>query len=574
METVSWNEFNSASYSSDTIVELRNENFVNGTVRLRKPATYVLAEDIVFEPNKNDNWFPTKKQTSGGVDAEYPIAPFGPYSLGFFAAITVEGDNITLDLNGKTLRQSNVFNIQQRFFACIEMASSPFIPKQGPGNFGFSVTSASNSFVGNGYLGLSSHHGIHGNGMSRSLIQNLVISNFEVAGISLHGSKDSIVRNITICNQSTQIPILSTYSTARFLPQFLKQIIKDQNDPVIEFSDGRSRSGTDILTALDADANTVLEDVKNQRKVSSKLFANKTGLYDGNGYGVVLGGLGVVVGAFPEVRETEGNENIVLHDIRVENLKTGSGELLGINSVPDVEKIKNTAAYGKSFIVGPVGESLLVSQIQYDNGLYKGNVITDAEFYIAKFGKSVKQLGTTNIPPELVAWAEKGNTKSLDQIVKECNKYYLSGGDSMGHVMKGTIGYFFAQTKNVRSWSLTLDECENKAPFGILNKKESGSFPGIRPLREVFQGSSTRGVVLAACVDTFLKDVKINSVSARGGLACGIDMIGLCDSIRCRSGIEVSKIRAAALGYSKGLPNPHPVNAFTLISKESKEIEL
>ena len=36
-----------------SIVYLKQSHFNNGTLRLRKPALYILQEDIIFEPNKN-----------------------------------------------------------------------------------------------------------------------------------------------------------------------------------------------------------------------------------------------------------------------------------------------------------------------------------------------------------------------------------------------------------------------------------------------------------------------------------------------------------------------------------------
>ena len=179
-------------------VQLSQSDFTNGTVRLRHSAHYVLTENIIFEPNKADNWMPTAAQKAGGANADYPTAPHGGYHLGFFAAITVEAANVFLDLNGKTLRQSVLFSVQQRFYANIELASSPFIPLQGPGSFGNTIVAASKTLIANGDLGLSSHHGIHGNGMSEIIIQNLTIHEFEVAGIALNGGTNCLVRNVQI----------------------------------------------------------------------------------------------------------------------------------------------------------------------------------------------------------------------------------------------------------------------------------------------------------------------------------------------------------------------------------------
>ena len=80
--------------------ELNNSNFKNGTFRIQKEGYYKLTENIIFEPNKEDGFLPTIDQMRGGTNAKYPMAPFGPYILGFFSAITIECGNVVLDLNG------------------------------------------------------------------------------------------------------------------------------------------------------------------------------------------------------------------------------------------------------------------------------------------------------------------------------------------------------------------------------------------------------------------------------------------------------------------------------------------
>ena len=44
------------------------------------------------------------------------------YRLGFFAAVTLEADNVVLDMNGHWIRQSRRHHLRQRFFACVETA--------------------------------------------------------------------------------------------------------------------------------------------------------------------------------------------------------------------------------------------------------------------------------------------------------------------------------------------------------------------------------------------------------------------------------------------------------------------
>ena len=120
-------------------VILNQNDCLNGTIRIKKPGHYILAEDLMFHFNESNNFKPTDKQTQG-TNAQYPLAPHGAYNLGFFAGITIEADNVILDLNGCKITQSDEFSLNQRFFALIELASSPFIPKQGPSNFGNKIT--------------------------------------------------------------------------------------------------------------------------------------------------------------------------------------------------------------------------------------------------------------------------------------------------------------------------------------------------------------------------------------------------------------------------------------------------
>ena len=122
------------------IIFLTNSDFKKGTYRITKPGHYKIKEDIIFSPNENiytsktpltnnllDNFIPLESQ-------EYYKMP--PYHLGFFAAITVESDNVIIDLNNYSIRQSKLHYINQRFFSIIQLNETPFISTQGPSNFG------------------------------------------------------------------------------------------------------------------------------------------------------------------------------------------------------------------------------------------------------------------------------------------------------------------------------------------------------------------------------------------------------------------------------------------------------
>jgi hypothetical protein len=561
--TMSWSAFK-ANPVEGVRVELRQADFANGTVRLRHSAHYVLMEDIVFEPNPNDDFLPTAAQTAGGASAEYPTAPFGGYHLGFFAAITVEGKNIFLDLNGKILRQSKVFDLQQRFYANIELASTPFIPNQGPANFGDLITSADTCLVANGTLGLSSHHGIHGNSMTKVIIQNLNIVEFEVAGIALNGGIHCLTRNVNICNMSRTIPVLSTYSAGRFIQPFLKQIIAAQPTAALEFAGGTNKTGEQILNSLVAEMNTVLDAVKANQPVPDGIFKNSSGLYDGGGYGIVINSRGVVVNGFKTSRVgAVGNEDIIIHNVQIENMETGQGEIIGISNANDPNH--DPSAYGGKVQVGPVG-SVFQVLVASTAGAYVGNVVSDAKLFVAKFSPGK---GTVNITDPIINWALSG-ADDLEQVLLDNNYYFVSGGDSMAHVMKGIIGLFVSAGKDVKCFDMQIRNIKNASLPGADSTEKTASKAAVVPLKTEYNGGASRGIAIVGSEQVFMKNMDVSVIKSECGNGCGLDLINECNTIRARENIKLSGIESSAIVNTGKAPNPVSKPLFIGISEDSK----
>ena len=175
-------EENGNKEARESIHYLYQSDFEEGTYRIQESGIYVFMEDIVFDFNSGDlnedgSWLPHCDQSEQYVGA---CAYRDPYFMGFFAGVTIECDNVVLDLNGKKLSQSVEFYYQQRWFSIIELASQPFMPAQGPGMFGADPKIASNVEIKNGYLGLTSHHGIHGNQNTNIHVHDIDISEYVV----------------------------------------------------------------------------------------------------------------------------------------------------------------------------------------------------------------------------------------------------------------------------------------------------------------------------------------------------------------------------------------------------------
>ena len=110
-----------------------------------------------------------------------------------------------------------------------------------------------NVLIMNGTLGLSSHHGIHGNGMKNIILHNLVFADMEVAAIALNGAEDSIHYNITIANISTNIKVLSTYSQGIFIQSFLNSLQRRNKDAVLLNISAGDKTIKQVITNLETE---------------------------------------------------------------------------------------------------------------------------------------------------------------------------------------------------------------------------------------------------------------------------------------------------------------------------------
>ena len=204
---------NHATEEEDTasiadVHELYQSDFMNGTYRIKSSGTYKIMEDIVFDfnagdldyPNEGASWWPMAEQWE-----EYPGTgqTRDNYYLGFIAGITVEADDVVIDLNDHEIKQSMAFYYQQRFFSCIALKSVAFPLNQGPGFFGMEPVFANNVVIQNGVIGLSSHHGIHGHYNSNVTIANVQVKDFETHGIQMSYFTNLKMENVEIGPSST-----------------------------------------------------------------------------------------------------------------------------------------------------------------------------------------------------------------------------------------------------------------------------------------------------------------------------------------------------------------------------------
>ena len=499
------------------VVNLRQAHFNTGTVRITRPGIYILAENITFSPNPDNDVSPTPQQIASG---QYPVGNAGAYHLGFFAAITVEADDVILDLNGHTIIQSALHNLEQRFYAHIELSSAPFIPDQGPASFSSesNFKATARALIMNGVLGKSSHHGIHGNGMSNVIISNILAISYEVAGIALNGATNSIIAGATVRDMTDDIPVLSTYPQSRFIRSFLTQLQTNTPDAVLNVHTGNKSIST-VISELNNLRSITQDEVVNQGiQPSSQLFRNDSGLYDANVYGVVLNVNGVVVNDFITERpETAvGNTGILMLDVTIQTVRSQPVEIIAINAPPEVDE-----AYGGKRQVGPVGDVLQISNITNEDGTYKENVLANAQLILAKYNDPAN--GTTNVDPAIVAWAEAGT--NINAVMADNDLYYVSGGDSMGHAMKGTIGLFVSAGENISMHNITINDVRNVG-------QDVGQSALISNADQKTNGADVAGVVITGSSGISVTNLQITDASTENTVGSSFaDRLIACPAI-------------------------------------------
>jgi hypothetical protein len=543
------------------VINLSQSNFITGTYRIKSRGYYKLTENIIFNPNPStwsvstlvgDDWNPTTEQTTGGPNAKYPIQPYGPYHLGFFAAITIESDEVIIDLNSFMLCQSMEHYLQQRFFSLIELSSSPFISGQGPSNFGSPVFSPKYVKIKNGILGRSSHQSIHGNGMKHIIIDNISLNNYEQAGIQMNGGEYIILKNINIDRNSHDTLVNAKYSQSRFIRTFIQSIIT-ATDPSITIL-GVSKSGTDILNELNTEMNTVYKDVIVDKIMpTSSLYVNNSRVIDGGMYGIVLNVMGVAVNKFlSHLNGTTGNKHILLQNINISNLTAFPSEIVGL-SIDN----PNHSKYGLPVQKGPVGDVFdIIGVTTPGNTFYNQNVFANAQCYVSKYKSLISGGGTSSINPTIYnEWI--ASSTALAPFITE--NYYVCGGDSMSHVMKGVIGLFLSGTQNTECYDINIK--------GINNIGNLGEVTLCQPGVPVYDGNRCRGLVFASCKDTKIANLNISDLSSTTSDSIAVDFIGVNNNIIINKYIINNIIQANYLD-SGAYPNVTP-NCIIFNNKDS-----
>lgn len=539
--------------ATDSVVWLNNNHFKNGTYQITQPGFYRLGQDIVFNPNNLEmtatGWTgatgPTSWDSGDVLDSqlttnggEYDPPAFG---LGFFAAIAISASGVVLDLNGHKISQSPEHALQQRFFSVIELADQPFLPPQGPHSFGGFLKAAKNVTIKNGTIGLSSHHGIHGNNNWNVLLEDIVFENFEVGACALNRVKNLMVVNCRIRKSRTDVPVLGIFSAGRFLRPYLNALEDGSYSGTLTLN-SQVKGITEIKSELKSVMDNVFYDVitsgggvidKTSHLEEWRLFHNHTGVIDGNSFGFLINGEGIAVGGFPDIQSSVST-NVYMKNVVVNQLSASINEILALptSNVPVTNSyggkgVQNDSV-GAIFQVqnrDPDGDLVTISS----TGAYIGNVVANAQLLVTQAiadGFDFGSLSTSrnSITSRTIEFAE--GATGIDSVA--VNGIYKCNGDSMFHVNKGVIGFKMDAGDNIymencrcynvsNSGAIGSDLCDEAYKNGVGKSHPDATYYG-------YGGAATRGWSLSSSSKVTLKSCQVSGCHSSFGNSIGYDV--------------------------------------------------
>lgn len=178
------------------------------------------------------------------------------------------------------------------------------------------------------------------------------------------------------------------------------------------------------------------------------------------------------------------------------------------------------------------GRYLTISEENYSNAHYIGNVIANAQAIVAKaahqdmFADARLDVSRNSIGEATIEWIEAEPHSDMSKL-----SYLLSrtdgkicNGDVMFHIAKGTIAFKLDNVSGLHMSNSGVETVENRGPIGSLNcfyseyvKMPGAFYPG-------YNGADARGFSIAGSEKVNLYNVYAKEVCSYAGSAWGIDV--------------------------------------------------
>ena len=160
--------------------------------------------------------------------------------------------------------------------------------------------------------------------------------------------------------------------------------------------------------------------------------------------------------------------------------------------------------------------------IKTSDQTYEGNSLSDAQIILADPSfTGVK--GTNNIINDIVRWSRGEISLSSFIGSNDGQFYYVGGGDSMNHVMKGNIGLFISGGQNIHGNKIVISNINSKG-----NNVGISTLTPIEPDPLLKKGLDSNSLLIAASSNIHLvnSNSRIMEANSENGESNRIKLIG------------------------------------------------
>jgi len=450
-------------------ISLSQSNFADGPYRIQQPGYYYLTEDISFDQN-------------GGRTNDRP------HTGAWFTALSIECDNVVIDLNTYTFDCTENFVNNQDFkvFSMIELDNSPF-PHLA---FAFSddteLKVAHNVEIKNGTLGRSPHHGIHGNMNTDINIHDLVIRDWEVAAVGLNGLKNGKIKNATITGIEHNVAFTGFVAVIQSALLELN-ILKNNGDT----------NAQAYIDALDVMATSTDPNQSGRGQLPPN--------HDGNCYGIFLNRT-VDVGPLPSGHCDDGTINCVcIENVTVCNMLTSAIETVGMLNA-EGERMKSI----------PFGVLRWYDAYAGENNSFAPNALLKAQAYVMQQNPSRIDVPVPDGFLDNILATEPNESVFVSQVSPAL------GGDFATHTNKGAFGIRVdcghgVSVNNCRVYNI---QALGELGSDISSLPGGNNYPSYEEIR--YKGNDVHGISLVGCRNCSVDESSIFECNTTNGYVYGM----------------------------------------------------
>ena len=536
-------------------IKLYQNDFEHGTFRIIKSGTYTLMENIKFNfnaggikhPNAEYSWMPYQDQ-----EDDYPGASQsnhdGFYSMGFFAGITVETDNVVIDLNGFEMSMDKKYYIQQRFFVCISLTNKLFNDNDGITFMGIGQKSANNVVIKNGVIGLSSHMGIFGIDTNNIHLLNLHIRDFETHGIALDKFDRFTMKNVEIGpSVNGQLTVNKRYTSARLMLPIFYSVAKEYPDIEVPFYNRGPFTMNELIDRLLDRMDLAFEYAMNGLinidqesdlwKETNQLFINKDGVSQHNTlYGLVLR---PKKGGYSEYDDDDENninskvatiEDLYIHDLiinpqQITKIGVSSDMWLrnSFNAPIDLSFAVRKGRHTEEWEHDPDYYQINRPLPDITDAIYYGDVYTDALVAVRQLSDSWWSLGTMVFWPKFIQWTQGG--KPLSTYLEEQDDdddnddtldiKQICGYDRVSGISNGVIGIRITYSQHIEMNNVEIENLINMGDFGNSKCDYNGNN---------YVGNQASGISIYKSKNIDIEQLNIVNIVSFSGASFGINI--------------------------------------------------